>query len=341
MTDTVNRRWLLAKHPEGMPDASCFTLETTPVPVPGPGEILVKARYLSVDPYMRGRIGRSKSYAKGVEIGEVIRGGAVGEVVASNHPAWAPGDIAETMGFGWQEFAVLAPGGSGPDGVRKVDPALAPIESSLSWLGMPGLTAYFGLLDVGRPRPGDTVVVSAASGAVGQIVGQLAKAAGCRVVAIAGSPEKLAWCEELGFDVGIDHRATADLCAALREACPNGVDVFFDNTGGPIHDAVMKNLALHARVVICGRIAVSSQPGPDIGQRFNGHVLVARATVSGFLVFDWWHRHAEAVTRLAALQKAGKLRFREDVLDGIERMPEAFLRLLTGANLGKQLVRVG
>jgi NADPH-dependent curcumin reductase len=341
MPNTVNRRWLLAEYPDGMPTPKNFAMDTKPVPDPGPGQILVKAKWLSVDPYMRGRIARGANYAKPVGLGEVMQAGGVGEVVASNHPQWKAGDIAESMSFGWQEWSLLSPDIPGAHGVNRIDPKLAPIESSLSWLGMPGLTAYFGLLDVGRPRPGDTVVVSAASGAVGQLVGQIAKLSGCRAVAIAGSEEKLAWCREIGFDAGINHR-TADLPAAVKDACPRGVDVFFDNTGGPIHDAVMKNLALHARVVICGRVALAGQfDKPDIGERFMGNMIVTRATITGFLVHDWWHRRSEGLRRLAGWQREGKIRFKEDVLDGIERMPEAFLRLLEGKNFGKQIVRIG
>ena len=341
MSNVANHRWLLAKHPEGLPDQSCWTLNAAAVPEPGPGQILVKARFLSVDPYMRGRISRRGNYAKGVAIGEVMRGGGVGEVVASNHPGWKTGEVAESMEFGWQEWSILTPGRSGPEGVNRIDPALAPVESSLSWLGMPGLTAYVGLIEVARPRPGDTVVVSAASGAVGQLVGQIAKLAGCRVVAIAGSDEKLAWCRSLGFDEGINHRTTGDLTAAVKASCPDGVNVFFDNTGGPIHDAVMRALAIGARVVVCGRIALAGRyEVPDIGERFLGHLIVSRATIAGFLVFDWWHRREEALARLSSWHRAGRLYYREDVLDGIERMPEAFLRLLNGENFGKQLVRV-
>lgn len=341
MRNVTNRRWLLAKYPEGIPSLDTWRMEAVPVPNPGPGQIVVRAKWLSVDPYMRFRMSPAKSYAKGVEIGEVMHGGGVGEVVASNHPAWKPGDVAESMNFGWQEWSVLTPDVPGPAGVNKINPSLAPIESSLSWLGMPGMTAYFGLLDVGRPRPGDTVVVSAASGAVGQLVGQIAKLNGCTAVAIAGNDDKLAWCRELGFDAGINYKTAGDLTAAVREACPGGVDVFFDNTAGPIHDAVMRNLGTGARVVICGRVAMAGQLGrPDIGERFMGQLIATRAIVQGFLVFDWWHRRDEALERLAAWQRDGRIRFREDVLEGIERMPEAFLRLLDGRNFGKQLVKV-
>jgi NADPH-dependent curcumin reductase CurA len=341
MQNSSSRRWLLAAYPEGMPTLDNWKLDVQPVSDPAPGQILVKAKWLSVDPYMRGRMSPAGNYTKGVNIGEVMQGGGVGEVIATNHPAWKIGEIAESMSFGWQEWSVLTPGLPGFAGINKVDAGMAPIESSLSWLGMPGLTAYFGLLEVGRPRPGETVVVSAASGAVGQIVGQIAKLAGCRAVAVAGEDDKLEWCREIGFDAGINYKTSSDLVAAVKEACPRGVDVFFDNTGGPIHDAVMKNLAVGARVVICGRIALASRFGkPDIGERFMGQLIVSRASMHGFLVFDWWHRRDEALRRLAEWGRAGRIRFKEDVLDGIEHMPEAFLRLLTGKNFGKQLVRI-
>ena len=341
MQNIVNRRWFLKQYPEGMPTLDNWTMDEQRVPDPGPGQILVKAKWLSVDPYMRGRMSPATNYTKGVEIGELMQGGGVGEVVASNHPKWKAGDIAESMSFGWQEWSVLTPDVSGPAGVNRIDPNLAPIESSLSWLGMPGITAYFGLLELGRPRPGDTVVVSAASGAVGQLVGQIAKLAGCRAVAIAGNDDKLKWCQELGFDVGINYKKATDLTQAVKEASCGGVDVFFDNTAGAIHDAVMKNLRTGARVVICGRVALAGQFGkPDIGERFMGQLIVTRASIHGFLAFDWWHRRQEALQRLSEWQRAGKIRFKEDVLDGIERMPEAFLRLLSGKNFGKQIIRI-
>ena len=337
----MNRRWFLKQYPEGMPTLDNWTMDEQRVPDPGPGQILVKAKWLSVDPYMRGRMSPATNYTKGVEIGELMQGGGVGEVVASNHPKWKAGDIAESMSFGWQEWSVLTPDVSGPAGVNRIDPNLAPVESSLSWLGMPGITAYFGLLELGRPRPGDTVVVSAASGAVGQLVGQIAKLAGCRAVAIAGNDDKLKWCQELGFDVGINYKKATDLTQAVKEASCGGVDVFFDNTAGAIHDAVMKNLRTGARVVICGRVALAGQFGkPDIGERFMGQLIVTRASIHGFLAFDWWHRREEALQRLSEWQRAGKIRFKEDVLDGIERMPEAFLRLLSGKNFGKQIIRI-
>ena len=339
--NATNRRWLLKHYPDGMPTVDTWELDTQAVPEPGPGQILVKAHWLSVDPYMRGRMSPAKNYTKGVDIGAVMHGAGVGEVIASNHPAWRPGDVAESMSFGWQEWSVLTPDLPGAAGVNKIDPALAPVQSSLSWLGMPGLTAYFGLLEIGRPKPGDTVLVSAASGAVGQVVGQIAKLAGCRAVAIAGTDDKLSWCRELGYDTGINYKAGGDLTAAVAKCCPDGVDIYFDNTGGVIQDAAIKNLAVGARVVICGRISEAGRFGkPDLGERLLGNLIVNRASIHGLLVMDWWHRRDEALKRLSAWGRTGKIKFREDVLDGIERMPEAFLRLLDGTNFGKQLVRL-
>ncbi len=335
MRDT-NRRWLLERYPEGMPVESDWRLVEAPVPDPGPGELLVRSLYLSVDPYMRGRISPSKNYAAGVALGEVMCGGGVGEVVRSNLPGFTPGDIVESLGFGWQDFAVLPAAGT-----HRIDPSLGPLHSHLSYLGMPGLTAYFALLDVGRPRPGDTVLISAASGAVGQVAGQIAKLAGCRAVAVASSEDKLAWCRELGFDAGVNYRASEDLAGAIGETCPNGVDVFFDNTAGPIHDAVMQHLATRARVIVCGTVALADRFGqPEVGPRFLRQILVARAQVQGFLLFDYADRFDEARTRLAAWAADGRLVHREDILDGLERMPEAFLRLLTSRNFGKQMVRI-
>ena len=332
----ANRQWLLDRFPEGMPTETDWRLAESPVPEAGDGEMLVKSLYLSVDPYMRGRISPAKNYAKGVDIGEVMTGGGVGEVVRSNHPDFQPGDIVESFQFGWQDFAVLP-----ADGTRKVDPSLGPIHSALSYLGMPGLSAYFALLDIGQPKPGDTVVISAASGAVGQIAGQIAKIKGCRAVAIASSDEKLTWCRELGYDAGINYKTASDLTAAVAEACPDGVDVFFDNTAGPIHDAVMQNLALKARVIVCGTVALADKFGqPDIGPRSLRQILVARARVEGFLVFDFQDRYEAARQQIASWHAEGRIRHREDIAEGLERTPAAFLKLLRSENFGKQLVRI-
>ncbi len=336
----ANRQWVLDHHPDGAATLDTWRMIETPVPEPGPGQILIRTQFLSLDPYMRGRISPAQNYAAGVAPGGVMQGGGVGEVIASNHPGWAVGDLAESMGVGWQEYSVLSPDLPGSAGTNRV-PSDVPPEASLSWLGMPGLTAYVGVTQIGCPLPGDTVVISAASGAVGQVAGQIAKLMGARVVAIAGTDEKLAHCRSLGFDAGINHRTCNDLPGAVAKACPDGVDVFFDNTGGPIHDAVLANLATHARVIICGRIAVVDKPADqDIGLRASSRLIVTRARIQGLIVFDWWHMRDAAFRRMAAWHRDGNLRFRQDVLNGFERVPEAFLRMMSGANNGKQLVKL-
>ena len=331
----VNRPFLLARYPEGLPKEDDWKLVESPVPEPSADEILVRTQWLSVDPYMRGRISPAKSYAKGVAPGELMVGGGVGEVVRSNIPEFKPGDIVESMAFGWQDYPVLKAAGT-----RKVDPSLGPIRHALGVLGMPGLTAYFAMLEVLKPKAGETVLVSAASGAVGQVVGQIAKILGCRAVAVAGSASKLAFCKELGYDAGIDHHAK-DLPAEMAKACPDGIDVYFDNTGGPIHDAAMGLMRLRGRIVIVGRIALSAKFGqPDIGVRHMGTMLVNRLRMEGFLVFDYVQRYPEGLKQLAAWMKEGHIKYREDIVDGLENTPKAFLRLLSGENFGKQLVRI-
>jgi len=330
-----NRQWRLVARPDGLPRAEHWRLETGPVPEPGEGQIVARACWLSVDPYMRGRIAAGPSYARPVEPGEVMQGGGVGVVVASRLAGFKPGDIVESMGWGWQDYATL-----GAQGTRKVDPALGAMRHALGVLGMPGLTAYFAFLETGSPRVGDTVVVSSAAGAVGQVVGQIAKLMGCRAVAITGGPAKAAWCREIGYDAAVDYKS-ADLRAALAAATPEGVDVYFDNTAGPIFDAVMERINLRARIVQCGTIDTYNRPGqPDTGLRHHRHMLVKRARWQGFLYTDVAHRAEEGLSRLSVWLRDGRLRYAEDVADGIEAMPAAFLRVLTGANLGKQLVRV-
>lgn len=336
----TNRQWVLDSYPEGPATLETWRMVEGEVPEPGPGQIVIRTRWLSLDPYMRGRISPAKNYAAGVEPGGVMQGGGVGEVVSSRHPDWKEGDLAESMKVGWQEYALLTPDLPGVAATNKV-PEGVPPQASLSWLGMPGLTAYVGMTEIARPIPGDNLVVSAASGAVGQLVGQIGKLMGARPVAIAGRDDKLAHCRELGYAAGINHRTCEDIQAAVAEACPEGVNCFFDNTGGKIHDAVLANLATHARVVICGRIAVVDQaPQEDIGLRASARLIVTRSRVEGMVVFDWWHKREEAFDRMAAWHRDGKLVFREDVLDGFERVPEAFLRMMSGENFGKQLVRL-
>ncbi len=330
-----NRQWVLASYPQQEADASTWQLAESDMPQAGPGQILVKTTWLSVDPYMRGKLN-----AAAMKPGDLMQGGGVGEVVASHHPGWKVGDIAEGPDVGWQEYAVLTPDLPGAAKVNKVDASVAP-QAALSWLGMPGLTAYFAMTEVARPRPGDVVVVSAAAGAVGQIAGQIARIAGCRVVGIAGSDDKTEWCKSIGFDEVINYRSEPDLTAAVARACPAGVNVFFDGTGGPVHDAVVMNLALNARVAIVGKVAVANKkPTEDIGIRSSARMIATRATVQGFVVYDWWSRRDEALRRLTAWQQAGSLQFREDVVKGFDHVPHAFTRMMRGDNLGKQLVEL-
>ena len=368
---TRNRQWRLAAYPEGLPSEGNWALSDGAVPEPGAGELLVRGLYVDVAPYMRGRISRQQNYAAGVSLGEVMTAAAVAEVVRSNAGEYRPGDLVVAT-TGWQEFAAV-PAAS----VRRVDPQVADLPHWLDALGTNGPTAYFALLETGRIKPGDTVVISAAAGSVGQIAGQIAKLCGCRAIAVTSSAEKLAWCREIGYDDGIDYRAERDLSAAIARVCPNGVDVYFDNTAGPILDAVMQNLATFARVVVVGTISLADrfeQPDvgprfildavmqnlatfarvvvvgtisladrfeqPDVGPRFMRRILVARARIEGFLSGDYAHRSAEAYERLAAWHRDGVLRSRFDIAEGIESLPGAFLRLLTSRNIGKQLVRV-
>ena len=333
MAVPVNRRVTLAARPAGFPKESNFALVEAPVPEPQPGEALVRVLWTSVDPYQRGRMSEARSYAKPVEVGEVMTAQSAGEVVESRDPRFQPGD--KVVGpLGWQEYAV-ARGGT----LRKTVPG-APLQTALHVLGTNGLTAYFGLFDVAKPKPGDTVVVSAAAGGVGQVVGQLAKLAGCRAVGIAGGPEKVhELTETFGYDAGIDYKGE-DIAAALKEACPDGVDVYFDNVGGEITDAVFRRLAIGARIAICGQISQYNLEQPELAPRNLGLLIVYRARVEGFLVSDYAHRFGEAVPRLARWLAEGRVRYTEDVVEGIERAPEAFLRMLRGENRGKQLVHV-
>jgi len=334
----THRQWRLASYPDGMPVEANWSLADAPVPEPGPDEMLARAIYLDVAPYMRGRISPQKNYAAGVGPGDVMIGGGIGEVLRSNARDWKAGDIVVTdHSFGWQEQSLLRPASC-----RRVDPQIAPLPYWLDALGMNGMTAYFALYDCTAARPGDTVVISAAAGSVGQIAGQLARLCGCRAVGITSSPEKAAWCREIGYDEVIDYRATPDLAAAVARVCPRGVDVFIDNTAGPIHDAVVQNLAVRARIAIVGAVSLAGQFGkPDIGPRFHRQFLIARATVRGFLVSDYQDRYAEARARMGAWVRSGALRSKFDIARGFEQMPRAFLRLLKSENLGKQLVQVG
>jgi NADPH:quinone reductase len=331
----VNRQIVLAAIPTGVPKESDFHLVEKPIPEPGAGEALVRTLFLSVDPYMRGRISGRPSYARPVQPGEVIVGGVVGEVVQSNDPRIGQGDIVEGM-LGWQEYAVAH-----AKSLRKIDPNLAPISTALYMLGMPGLTAYFGLLEIARPQPGETVVISGAAGAVGSLVGQIARIKRCRAIGIAGSNEKIHYItRELGFDGGFDYHETEDYGARLKELCPNGIDIYFDNVGGPITDAVMKHINTRARIAVCGQISQYNKEEPDLGPRWLSQLVVKQAKAEGFLVFQFADRFDEALKQLAAWLREKRIKYREDVVEGLENAPAAFIGMLQGKNIGKQLVKV-
>ncbi len=336
MIPTTHRQVRLAARPVGYPTERDFRLVESPVPEPGAAEFLVRVVYLSLDPYMRGRMSDARSYVPPVALGDVMEGGTVGEVVRSNHPGFAVGDVVEGR-LGWQEYAVSA-----GKGVRKIDPTVAPISTALGVLGMPGLTAYFGLLEVGQPKPGETVVVSAASGAVGGLVGQIAKLKGCRAVGLAGSDAKVDYItRELGYDAGINYRTAPDLDAALRAACPSGIDVYFDNVGGRVTEAVSRHVNLFARVAVCGLLSQYNLTEPELAPRNERFVLVNRVRIQGFLVFDFAARYKEGLAQLTDWVRQGKLKYREDVVDGLERAPGALSGLLQGKNFGKMVVRIG
>ncbi|WP_054956947.1 NADP-dependent oxidoreductase [Paenibacillus dakarensis] len=332
---SINEKILLASRPQGMPDMSSFSLQEEPLPVPQAGEALVRTLYLSVDPYIRGRLSEAKSYAEPYKIGEVIKSGAIGQVMESADPEFKPGDVVAGT-WGWQRFAA-----ADTSTLRKVDPELAPITASLGVLGMTGLTAYFGLLDIGQPKEGETVVVSGAAGAVGMVVGQIAKLKGARAVGIAGSDEKNTYLtEQLGFDAAINYRTEPDLLAALEKACPNGVDVYFDNVGGEVSDAVLSLINKNARIPICGQIALYNLEKPDQGPRVQSTLLTNTALMKGFLVGDYSKDYPRAMADLAKWVAGGQIQYAENIVDGFENTIEAFLGLFSGDNLGKQLVKV-
>jgi len=331
----LNRQIVLAQRPMGMPKESDFRLVESPKPHAGAGEALVRALYLSVDPYMRPLMSGQSSYARGVQVGEVMVGGAVGVVVESNDPRIAQGDVVSAM-LGWQDYAVAH-----ARGLHHVDPQQAPVSTALYVLGVPGLTAYFGLLDICHPQPGETVVVSAAAGAVGSLVGQIARIKRCRVVGIAGTDEKVRYvCQDLGFDGGFNYRETADYESKLKELCPNGIDVYFDNVGGPVTDAVLRLINNRARVAVCGQISQYNAERPDVGPRWFGQLIVRQARVEGFLVHQFADRYDEAYRHLSAWLHEKRLRYREDIVEGLENAPRAFIGMLEGQNIGKRLVKI-
>ncbi|OJY30080.1 MAG: NADP-dependent oxidoreductase [Rhodobacterales bacterium 65-51] len=333
---TTNPTWVLKRFPSAMPVPEDFEVDHRPAPVAGAGELCVRTLWLSVDPYMRARLSPAKNYAAGQKIGEMMQGGGVGEVITSDSPQFRPGDIIQADDFGWQPVTVVKAATA-----TRLDPSVAPVQTSLGCLGMPGLSAYFALLHVGQPKAGETVLISAASGAVGQIAGQIARIKGLDPVAIAGSDAKLDWCRTIGYRTGINHRTAGDLTEAIAQACPKGVDVFMDNTAGPIHDAALLNLNTFGRIVVVGTVARADKfDQPDIGPRFLRRILVTRARIQGFLLDDFEAHYAEARQQLTEWYRQGLLEAREDVAEGIEAAPHALIRILKGENFGKQLVRV-
>ncbi len=330
-----NKAWTLASYPTGAVTEEHFKLVESLAPVPKDGEVLVKNLWLSLDPYMRGRMSQAKSYAKGVEIGDVMTGETAGEVLESKHPGFRPGDKVLTgQRMGWQLYGCVK-----GESLTVVDAVRAPLSCYLGCLGMPGLTAYFGMKEIGAPKAGETVVVSAASGAVGSVVGQLAKARGCRAVGIAGGQAKCDYVvKELGFDACVDYKA-GNLLRDLREACPKGVDVNFENVGGEVFDTVLKLMNVFSRIIVCGLISDYDAAKPYELKNIRS-VLVNRIRMQGMIVFDWHQRYAEARTELAAMLAQGKLKYRESVADGLESAPQAFIGLLKGRNFGKQLVKL-
>lgn len=338
----------LAARPQGLPKDTDWSFTREPVPEPGPGGVLVKTLWLSLDPAMRGWMNEGKSYIPPVGLGEVMRAGGIGVVVASRNPAYAVGDRVSAS-LGAQEYCLIAEADFRRTGLFKIDPRAGTPTQWLNVLGMPGMTGYFGLLDVGQPKAGETVVVSGAAGAVGQTVGQLAKIKGCRVVGIAGGPAKCAWVvEELGFDACIDYKAPAPagvtrwdpVREGLKQHCPDGVHVYFDNVGGEILDTVLAKLARKARIVICGAISQYNNTTAMAGPKNYMSLLVNRARMEGMVVFDYADRYPVAVAELAGYLKDGRMKSKEDVAEGLENFPATLLKLFRGENFGKLVLQV-
>lgn len=338
LTTLSNHQVRLASRPVGLPTRANWSNTSEPVTEPGPGGVLVKTLFLSLDPAMRGWMNEGKSYIPPVEIGAVMRAGGVGKVIASNNPAFAVGDHVNA-GLDVQEYCLIPEAQIKRSGMFKIDPRMG-LTSWLNVLGMPGMTGYFGLMDVGQPKAGETVVVSGAAGAVGQTVGQIAKLKGCRVVGIAGGKAKCDWVvKELGFDACIDYKA-GDVKAGLKEHCPKGVDIYFDNVGGDILDAVLTRITRGARIIICGAISQYNNTTPVKGPANYLSLLVNRARMEGIVVFDYADRYPQAIAEMAGYLKEGKMKSKEDVVDGLENFPETLLKLFNGENFGKLVLRV-
>ena len=333
---TTSKQVVLAARPSGTPKASDFRMETVQVPDAGPGEVLVRNLYMSVDPYMRGRMNDRKSYAPPWQIDKPADGRAIGEVVQSQHPQLKVGQHVASM-LGWREHFV-----SNGDGLQPVDRSLAPLGAYLGVLGMPGFTGWYGLKEIGKPKAGETLVVSGAAGAVGSLVVQMGKILGCRVVATAGTAEKCEWLtRELGADAAINYRTAGDLTAALGKACPSGVDIYFENVGGAILDAVLRLINPYARIPLCGMISQYNLDVPEPGPRYLFSLIGNRALMQGFIISEHFARYPEFLAEVGPWLKAGRLRYQETVVDGIDRAVEAFLGLFRGDNTGKMLVRLG
>lgn len=338
MSVNQNRRIVLASRPEGEPKLEHFRLETVDIPEPKDGEVLLRNLWMSLDPYMRGRMSAAKSYAQPVELGEPMVAGTVSEIVKSNRPEFVPGDIVLSY-TGWMDYAIS----NGSD-LRKLDPKQAPVQTALGVLGMPGMTAYTGMRNIGVPKPGETVVVAAAAGPVGSFVGQYAKLKGCRAVGIAGGADKCRYLvDELGFDAAVDHR-DPDLSGKLAAACPQGIDVYFENVGGKVWDAVFPLLNDFARVPVCGVVAnynMTALPeGPDRTPLLIRAILTKRLTLRGFIVWDFQAQAGDFYREAGAWLHEGRIKYREDVVNGLENAPEAFIGLLKGKNFGKLLVKI-
>lgn len=334
--DATNRTWILANRPNGEPVAETFELVEEQMPEPGPNQLLLRTIYMSVDPYMRGRMRASHSYAESWEVGAPMRARCVAEVVESNHPGIEPDELVVGNLY-WSEYAVVD-----ADRVERVDTGSLPRSTALHVLGMPGRTAYVGTVEVGHVKPGDTVVVSAAAGAVGSVAGQIAGIAGASTVGIAGSDEKVAWLrEDLGFDEAINYRTSEDLSAAVADACPQGVDLYFENVGGEVSDAVLDHLTQFSRIAVCGKISLYNRES-DSAEATSPQRLYqrTRTRVEGFIVHDYRPRFEQTTARLRRWVQNGDIEYRETVTDGLTRAPEAFLGLFEGENIGKQLVRV-
>lgn len=335
MQQQVNRQIHLVKRPAALPDESCFKLVTSAIPQPVNGQVLLRTRFLSVDPYMRGRMHDRKSYVAPFQLNEVMNGGIVAEVIETKSNTLVKGDVV-VGNLGWQDYSI-----AGEKEVRKIDPDIAPMSTALGVLGMPGLAAYFGLLDIGQPKKDETVVVSGAAGAVGTIVGQIARIHGCRIVGIAGSDKKTKYViDELGFDTAINYKKVSDLRKSLKEACPNGIDIYFDNVGGTISDAALSLINNNARIPLCGQISLYNERHLPMGPRIQPQLLTHSALMKGFIVRNYADRFDEGIHQLADWLKEKKLKYAENVVDGLENAPQAFIGLFAGENLGKQLVKV-